>query len=384
MDAWRPLLEQMLARVSERQEVPPEIARAFSAIPRHLFLPGVAWERVYSGDAIPTRFLDGKPISSSSEVSLMIAMLRHLKLRPGLNVLEVGAGTGYNAAILAELVGPNGRVTTIEIEPEICAAAKAHLEAAGHPEVRVVLGDGGRPPASDGPYDRIIVTAGAYDIAPAWREQLRPGGRLVVPLWFSGVQLAAAFVREGDRLRSTGLIPCGFMRLRGAFRGTEAYLDLSRGWSIAADDPAAGTIDLLSTLLTETPREHPLEPPIQGWLFGLFLAVRDPRFVKLHRSSADGQPDADAIGLFDPSAPSLAVWVTERRPTGWAVRLRSFGSPARVEALKRHWADWQALGAPDERHVELTAHPAPLALAPPEVTVVRRRFHDYTIRWRPP
>src|SRR2546423_13102029 len=166
----------------------PSVEAAFRAVPRHLFLPGVAPEKVYYDDAIATKYADGMAISSSSQPSIMAIMLEQLQLEPGHRVLEIGAGTGYNAALVAHVVGNSGTLITMDIDDDIVDGARAHLDAAGLSRVRVVLGDGGLGYPADAPYDRIILTVGAWDVAPAWWAQLRPGGRLVLPLTVGGSQ----------------------------------------------------------------------------------------------------------------------------------------------------------------------------------------------------
>src|SRR5215204_4057723 len=122
----------------------------------------------------------GRPISSSSQPAIMAVMLDQLDVRPGQRVLEIGTGTGYNAALLAELVGGSGAVTTVDIDADLVEQAGRNLDAAGVGGVDVVRGDGsaggvdvvrgdgsaGWPDAA--PYDRIILTAAARDLAPAW------------------------------------------------------------------------------------------------------------------------------------------------------------------------------------------------------------------------
>src|SRR5918992_5559824 len=103
------------------------IVDAFARVPRHVFLPGVPLDAVYSDDAVVTRDEGGVPTSSSTQPSLMVRMLEQLDVRPGLHALEVGAGTGYNAAILAAL---GAAVTTVELQPDVAAAAARHLRAA--------------------------------------------------------------------------------------------------------------------------------------------------------------------------------------------------------------------------------------------------------------
>src|SRR5438093_1439548 len=133
------------------------IEAAFRAVPRHLFLPDVEPEKVYCDDAIITKYADGMVISSSSQPSLMAIMLEQLQLEPGHRVLEIGAGTGYNAALMAHIVGNSGQVVTIDIDEELVASARRHLSAAGLSRVEVVRGDGALGCPDEAPYDRIIL-----------------------------------------------------------------------------------------------------------------------------------------------------------------------------------------------------------------------------------
>src|SRR5262249_23692318 len=130
-------------------------------------------------------------------------------------VLEVGSG-GYNAALLAELVGPSGQVTTIDIDPDITERARSLLDAAGYPRVNVVLADaeGGVP--EHAPYDRILVTAGAWDIPQAWVDQLAGDGRLVVPLQVRGLSRTLSFERADGGLVSRSSRLFGFVPMQGA------------------------------------------------------------------------------------------------------------------------------------------------------------------------
>lgn len=120
-------------------------------------------------------------VSSISAQQLQAHMLEQAEITVGMRILEIGSG-GYNAALLAELVGPSGQVTTVDIDEDITDRASRLLGEAGYSRVNVVLADaeGGVPEYA--PYDRILVTAGAWDVPPAWVAQLAEGGRLLVPL----------------------------------------------------------------------------------------------------------------------------------------------------------------------------------------------------------
>src|SRR5512145_786275 len=170
----RGLVDELVAREWIRS---PAVEAAFRTVPRHLFLPGLAVEDVYRDQVIITKRLDGEAVSSSSQPQIMAIMLEQLGLEPGHRVLEIGAGTGYNAGLMAHIVGERGQVTTIDIDADLVADARQHLDAAGCQRVRVVHADGGFGHPEGAPYDRIILTVSAGDLAPAWCEQLGPAGR---------------------------------------------------------------------------------------------------------------------------------------------------------------------------------------------------------------
>src|SRR5215217_2091441 len=180
--------EALMAQLRESAAASDRILDAFARVPRHQFLPEVPLEVTYSDDAIVTHDEGGVPTSSSSQPSLMARMLEQLEVGPGDRVLEIGAGTGYNAAVMAEL---GAAVTTVELQPEVADAAREHLRAAAVPEARepgavepgsvlVVTGDGAAPPG--GPYDRVIVTAGCWSLPAPLVDALVEGGVLVAPL----------------------------------------------------------------------------------------------------------------------------------------------------------------------------------------------------------
>jgi protein-L-isoaspartate(D-aspartate) O-methyltransferase len=175
-------------------------------------------EAVYQPDpALLTRTdRRGMAISSSSATAIMAPMLEALEVRPGMRILEIGTGTGYNAALLAHLVGPLGQVVSVELDAAIASSARRVLRTGGYP-VRVVTGDGRAGCGRYAPYDRVIVTASASGVPRAWRDQLVEGGLVEFPLRFNdqfGTQLVTTFRRDGGRLRSTEVISGGFMALR--------------------------------------------------------------------------------------------------------------------------------------------------------------------------
>lgn len=192
------------------------VAEAFRAVPRHLFAPGTELETAYADDSVVTkRDEQGNATSAVSAPYIQAMMLEQAGVGAGMRVLEIGS-SGCNAALIAELVGVHGVVTTVDIDPGVVESTRQCLAAAGYPDVNVVLADaeGGVP--EHAPYDRVIVTAGAWDIPPAWVEQLAVGGWLVVPLRMQGLTRSVVFEQWGERLRSRDVRLCGFVPMQGA------------------------------------------------------------------------------------------------------------------------------------------------------------------------
>jgi protein-L-isoaspartate(D-aspartate) O-methyltransferase len=217
-DAGAGLRADLVALLAERGSVSDSrVAAALGQVPRHVFVPAAELADAYADQAIVTHHRDGVPTSSASQPAMVAAMLEQLRPPPGGSILEIGAGTGYNAALLSELVGPSGRVVTVDIDPEVADEARGHLSEAGVTNVVVICGDGALGEADGAPYDGIIVTAGVADLAPAWMAQLRPGG---VPAVFE-------FAPHGLSGRASPCLlgPAGF-----------AALDLA-GPAVAAEGP---------------------------------------------------------------------------------------------------------------------------------------------------
>ncbi len=195
------------------------VAEAFARVPRHLFVPDVPPEDVYADRSIAIKLEDGIAISSSSQPAIMAEMLEMLALRGGENVLEIGAGSGFNAALLAELVGPSGAVTTMDLDEDLVAAARRHLDEAGYAQVRALHADGARGDPDRAPFDAVIATVGVETIPPAWIAQLRLGGRLVAPLTICSQQKVIGFERVARGLESRAIVDAAFMMLRGPSAG---------------------------------------------------------------------------------------------------------------------------------------------------------------------
>ncbi|HEY3556608.1 MAG TPA: methyltransferase, FxLD system [Kribbella sp.] len=217
------LVQQLVAAGSIRDQ---RVATAFQAVPRHVFVPGVPLEVAYADDVVPMKENKAGVLTSSvSQPSIVALMLEQAAIRPGDRVLEIGSG-GYNAALLRELTGPEGSVTTLDIDADVADRARTLLDEAGYGDVAVLRVDGEFGEPEGAPYDRIVVTVTAWDIATAWWRQLRPDGRIVVPLRVRGQTRSVAFDLVGEHLESRSTTMCGFVSMQGAGAHYERFIPL--------------------------------------------------------------------------------------------------------------------------------------------------------------
>lgn len=137
---------------------------------------------IYSDQALVTAHDQIFPTSSTSQPSLIARMLQLIDLSPGMQVLEIGTGTGYNAALLAELSGEPSHIFTVECQQSVAENAIQHLQDEGYGAIHVIQGDGFKGVAEGAPFDRLIATVGCSDISPHWLKQLSPNGVMLIPL----------------------------------------------------------------------------------------------------------------------------------------------------------------------------------------------------------
>jgi protein-L-isoaspartate(D-aspartate) O-methyltransferase len=372
---------EFVSRLRDAGSASERILEAFERVPRHLFVPDVPLDAAYADDAIVTHDEGGVPTSSSSQPSLMARMLEQLQLQAGDRVLEIGAGTGYNAALMAEL---GATVTTVELQPAVAHSAREHLLAAGvkladapaepaaaapgpagapaEPaapapgSVRVVTGDGAAPPP--GPYDRVIATAGCWALPGAVVDSLADGGVLVAPLRVNGVELVIGLRREGDVLRGGGAIPCGFMPMRG---GDERPWR----WQLGAGGVATADADLgvegrgaLDRLLASPGRtiDDPLDLRDGEHALGalLWLGLQGDPLLALVLPGQGNRPPW-TVGL-DVLPASLLV--IELAPAFDAVAAATLhGSEAALRTCVAGMAAWRAAGSPGPAALQLTVEP---------------------------
>ena len=204
-DGFSALREEMVSRQIEARGVTdPAVLKAMKKVPRHLFVP-IKNQRYAYGD-YPLPIGKGQTISQPYIVAFMTAALNP---EPQSRVLEIGTGSGYQAAILAEL---GCEVYSIEIIGSLAERAGETLSRLGYGNVHIKIGDGHKGWSEEAPFDAIIVTCAPEKIPPALIRQLKEGGRLIIPVGKTGgVQQMVLARKRGDRLVSRSVLPVRFV-----------------------------------------------------------------------------------------------------------------------------------------------------------------------------
>lgn len=202
--AWARARAAMVELISRRGIGDPRLLSALAAVPRHLFIPVAYREYPEAYGDYPLSIGYGQTISQPYIVAYMTD---RMKVRPGEKVLEIGTGSGYQAAVLAEL---GAEVFSVEIVPELAAHARSALSAAGYGSVRVLTGDGYRGWAEHAPYDIVIVTCAPGEIPTELVEQLKDGGRMILPVG-DAYQRLVVVRKKGREIEVAADLPVRFV-----------------------------------------------------------------------------------------------------------------------------------------------------------------------------
>jgi protein-L-isoaspartate(D-aspartate) O-methyltransferase len=376
-----------------------EVRRALLTVPRHLFAEDDAdLEAAYKDqNAIVTKRNDrGLALSSLSAPWLQALMIRQAAVQPGLRVLEIGSG-GYNAALLREVVGDNGQVVTVDIDPEVTDRATRCLTAAGYRDVQVVNADAEYPLTPEQTFDAIIVTVGAWDIPPAWSTQLAPDGRLVVPLRTHGLTRSWALERQNGALVSVDQLMCGFVPMQGAGAFRRAYVpllpeDVVSLWQDEDDDTdLAELTGVLSQPRAEAWSGVAIGSMVSFADLDLWLATTMPGACLI--TARQQAIDDGTVSLSWPhGTPALAegpnlAYRAKPRPLDGPEHLHEFGVVAHgpdaanvARTMAEHISAWDKAGRPSPH---LTARPAgtPDPDLPPG-HVLNKRHTRLVISWQ--
>lgn len=358
----------------------PRVEGAMAAVPRELFAPVDADPAEAYADRVLVLASDasGVPLSTISQPAIVALMLEQLDVRPGQRVLEIGTGSGYNTALLAELTGPAGHVTSIEMDAALVAGAAARLAelapGGGAPlDLRHADGWLGVPDAA--PYDRLQSTVGVDDVPPAWSAQLADGGLLVAPLWLRpGLELSAALRRDGPILRGVSVTPCGFLQLRGPNAPSSHTRVLGPDLAVVGEGLGARDAELIRSLTaTRGVDRGPAPPPSDRRWWGLSLT--DPRTV-LFLGRHGGYV---AWGVYEPAGPHGAGLAL-----AYDDRVIGHGDPLAADVLRQRLDDAPPV---DPARLTLTAYPADHPMPPPprhgHTWRITRRHHIYRAHWDP-
>ncbi|MFF7186481.1 methyltransferase, FxLD system [Streptomyces sp. NPDC008222] len=369
------LRARMTTAVAEGGWAPsPQVPAALRAVSRHRFVPEVPLEKAYDDNgAVPTvRDSAGAAVSSVSAAWLQADMIEQLRPTPGTTVLEVGSG-GYNAELLAHVLGEHGRVVTVDIDPYVVHRTQRLCAEAGSGRVTAVLGDGslGAPAhVPSGGFDGVMITHNAADIAPAWREQLADGGRLVVPLQMGGYTRSVTLVRRGDILHAEHWTYCGFVRDRGAAARTAPAVSLADGaitvrWEDGTPGGTDGLEDALRAPRHELPTGLVVAARFNFETLQIYAATVLPGFCRLTVPDGSGLvAQQDAAAIVAEGSLAYLTYVTVRdapelvdRRSEFTVHAYGPTGPDLAERFAECVRDW-------DRHVResgyppLTVHPA--------------------------
>ncbi|MEM0350362.1 MAG: protein-L-isoaspartate O-methyltransferase [Archaeoglobaceae archaeon] len=203
-------------RLKEELNLSEKVYNAIKKVPRHLFVPERYRNEAYVDTPLPIGY--GQTISAPHMVAIMCELL---DLREGEKVLEIGTGCGYHAAVTAEIVGKSGLVVSIERIPELAEMAKRNLSSLGYDNVLVIVGDGSLGYPEMAPYDKIYVTAAAPDIPRPLIEQLKTGGKMVIPVGNTYQLLYVVEKENGIRKWSWGAVRFVLLYGKHGFKDSE-------------------------------------------------------------------------------------------------------------------------------------------------------------------
>jgi len=367
--------------------ISPATQQAYLATPRHRFVKRyrewatTEWREVTAQNLeehLATLYADRPLIlfgdndqdvgSTISQPSFVLHMLDMLQIAPGQNIFELGTGSGWNAALMGNLVGPQGTIHSLEIIPQVAQTAAATLAELGISNVRVIEGDGGQGWLAGAPYDRAIFSAGAYDLPHFFFEQIRVGGLLLVVIKSEGGGDSLFLLRKAaDHFESLDSQQCAFVQMKGS-----NHLD--------SLDP----IQLESLPEWQELKEQPVGKRAFWWgtkgkdgflwqTLGIrsFLSISEPRFqaFKTVRPDQPG-PDEYFFGLWDREQHSLVLAKDDA--------LLSYGNSLAEECLLKDVERWVRLGMPGAASLALKIYPLDVPLsAAADQWIVRRRESQF-------
>lgn len=295
---------------------------------------------------------DGDIASTISQPSLVLRMLDMLRIEPGQRVFELGAGSGWNAALMGHLVGPRGHVYSVEIIPQVAQQAAAAIRTLALRNVTILEGDGGESYAGGAPYDRAIFTAGTYDLPRQFFHQVKDDGLLLVVIKNEGGGDCLFLLKKtANHFESLEATQCAFVQLTGKHRVDNLdpiCLERLPEWA----DLKSRHLERTSFWWGGKGKETFVW---RTWGIRSFLGVSEPFFRAFKTDQAPGAPyEEHYFGLWDRPGESL---VLARNDT-----LISYGSPAAKQRLMADVEKWVQLGMPTTASLRLQVFPIDAAV----------------------
>ena len=396
---YTPFQEDLLRDIKNKlgKPLPAGIEQAYQSTPRHLFVKQFyqsgqnEWEHTVIDEQnlavkLPILYQDMPLIlvtdtesnflaakSSISQPSLVLSMLNKLNIQEGDSVLEIGAGSGWNAAMMGRLVGETGRVHSVEIIPELVGPARGAIAGLGIGNVTIVESDGGDGYAPGAPYDRIMFTVGSYDIPSAFYEQLKDGGVLLMVLKNIGYgDTLYLFKKTGDHLEAIQGSPCAFVGLQGKYELPELNptdIDQLPFWA-----------DIRSTVVKKKAFWCGGKSQSNGHFIGKamglmsFLGIVEPWFRAFEVGRQEEKRRREIFfGVVDMERKSVVTASQEDK-------LIAYGSEAALDRLLADLRLWQELGMPDAACFKLMVYPADVGLQAGDRQWITRRI-DSQFLW---
>ena len=382
--------QQLLEQIRRTTALEPISARtedAYLATPRHAFVRRYRqggmkqWQDVDEGNLtehLATLYRDWSLAlfgddddpgpSTISQPSLVLKMLDILQLESGHTVLELGAGSGWNAALIARLVGPEGRVYSLEIIPEVARQAAENLAALDIHNAQVIEGDGGEGHVPGGPYDRVVFTAGTYDLPQPLFEQMKDGGLMLVVIKTQGGLDNLFLLRKTqDHFESVESRAVGFVPLTGKYSMSSLdpiFIEILPEWA-----------ELRQQEVSETPfwwgGKGSAEFVARTAGIRSFLSIAEPFFRVFKTLKATGSAVEERyFGLLDRENGCLVIARDDR--------LIAYGNEAAKDRLLQRVHQWVDLGMPSAASFDLRVYPsghAPEAGA--NQWIIRRNESDF-------
>ncbi len=362
----RKLLEQS-QHVYYETPISEATQQAFLKTPRHAFIKRYRhwgtkdWQAIseenleehlatlYHDDALALFGDDDNNVPSTiSQPSFVMRMLDMLQLQPNQRVFELGAGSGWNAALMGRLVGSAGQVYSLEIIPEVAQMAMDTITQWEIKNVHILQGDGGEGYSAGAPYDRAIFTAGSYDLPGCFHEQIKEGGLLLIVIKNEGGGDTLFLLRKtADYFESLEAMLCGFVQLTGRYK-----LDNLEPMVV---EKLPEWAELQSQLISQTPfwwggkgRGGFVWRTIG---FRSFLGITEPLFRTFKVEKSETRPHEEHyFGLWDQAQRSLVLAKEEG--------LIAYGSPLAKERLLEKIKLWVDLGMPSASSFALRVYPA--------------------------